>query len=741
MQCDPSHRRSHTEMSRTSTKTSSSSISNQSPAVSTPSLSLSRETTNTSTGNTPSYETNAIDDFVLFPEDTASWNPADMSLPGFDMDCDLSQFNFDINDAGVDMSDLDQSFDFSSFEQPAIQHSSYPLYDNTHYDELQWDGVLESQTEGRTRPHQSGSSKDSGNLDSSWFASSNGDLEFNDSPVSGISSSFSQTNFTPQTPALQDSSTINASSVSFSAMDWNMSDPSSSGDGDISPHSNQGFRRPANATEGGTLFTPLNQAAILRLLDTVPSYSSESGTFVDTSDQQTISSGLGHVDYPQATPSECSSRTGLAKIHRDINRTSAMVTASLEAINSSSRRTGYETLSDDLLQLRDVLDNAKSGNVESILRRSLHPATQTLSTQLQGLFTRSQRVSPSSRPVAHQVYSRLDPNLNLRLVRQCSINARRLSTALRLATDSLQQRSSSTASQSGVSISTVTTNSHSSSVQQDRDEYSVPQDAGLSTLIIPTGIYADSGYSSSSSSSGNQSSLHYADSLYGLSMRSSGVSHLVEDFNEYGAVSSAVDFSAAGLTALLKESISKVPPHVPVSDGLDREGPDTPSEASLATPISPVETSVPSRNNPHQQTSQQVQRESIVSQTEPAMAQTVTISVDSLLLDTTQLAPTSPAQHTNHSTALLSSRSVGSFTSSSLAISEEYAWGAIPQTVLERQAQSLEGGSSKMCNMSSATATALCAVSLIVTVCIPLTHLMITFLTHNRSFKHSLRRS
>lgn len=169
---------------------------NPSPAASVPSF--SHESTFASQSTTSSF--GAIDDFVLFPEDGSSWNPADMSLPE---DVDLSQFNFDINlDIPMDSSD----FDFSAFDpmQPMDFNQNSYLPSNAHGLD-QWAGLPVS----HSRPHPSASTQDSGQLDinsaDSWIhtlpdpVTNNGTHPSFSSQDSTPSSLFSTTNVSPQT--------------------------------------------------------------------------------------------------------------------------------------------------------------------------------------------------------------------------------------------------------------------------------------------------------------------------------------------------------------------------------------------------------------------------------------------------------------------------------------------------------------------------------------------------------------
>jgi len=99
-------------MSRTSTSNaSSSSRINPSPAASTPS---------TQSAVSSFCTANTFDDFILFPDDMASWNPTDMAMTNFASQ-DLSQFNFDINDIDMNVfAPITPESDFDFLSQPSF---------------------------------------------------------------------------------------------------------------------------------------------------------------------------------------------------------------------------------------------------------------------------------------------------------------------------------------------------------------------------------------------------------------------------------------------------------------------------------------------------------------------------------------------------------------------------------------------------------------------------------------------
>ncbi|TVY93383.1 hypothetical protein LAWI1_G000596 [Lachnellula willkommii] len=207
IRCDPSHSRQSNEMSRTSTTSTAKTLSssngggsshvNPSPTISIPSL--SHESSIASQTNTPPY--GAIDDFVLFPEDGSSWNPADISIPE---DADLSQFNFDIN---LDIPMNSGDFDFSNFDplpQVDFDQLSY-LPATPQLGMNQWADLPSP----HSRPHPSFSTQDAGQLDAnsqdSWINalpdsnSNRRTYPSSFSQESGESSIFSTANVSPQT--------------------------------------------------------------------------------------------------------------------------------------------------------------------------------------------------------------------------------------------------------------------------------------------------------------------------------------------------------------------------------------------------------------------------------------------------------------------------------------------------------------------------------------------------------------
>lgn len=109
-QCDPSHRRAQTDMSRSSTTSSSSASAAKTHTSSSSSSGTSSSLPSPPTNNSsiPAF-TNALDDFVLFPQEVSSWNPYSFSDTNIPNDFHLSDFDFDSFDV------TGGSIDFNEF--------------------------------------------------------------------------------------------------------------------------------------------------------------------------------------------------------------------------------------------------------------------------------------------------------------------------------------------------------------------------------------------------------------------------------------------------------------------------------------------------------------------------------------------------------------------------------------------------------------------------------------------------
>ena len=434
VQCDPSHRRSHTDMSRTSTKTSSSSQTGPSPSASAPFL--SQESTNGSVeGALPSTGISHIADFLLFPEESA-WNASDELLPSFNSNYDLndfSNFNYDVNNSMND-------FDFSAFEQSNTQQSLAYSFTNNQHGLDQWSGLFDTPVISQSTTYPSISSQDSGQLDSSWYSADSGDssgLEFSDSPSPGGEAMIHQTSSVGQKPVLHDGTFANTSSSSspagynsLTSTPFGDDSPGVSQDESAPvPSGNRKERRSRNSQ--GTL----SRAAIQRLVDAVPSYT-PSHPLADFSDQQGDAQAWsvpGYNNSPLDGHGGGNYQAGFNGGAKDvyisgIENISATVNTSIAILTSA--QPDVQALSSHLLQLRETLDKMDSSQLGGILPNSLLSSAQSLTSELQGVVSRVEHASSASRRSSHQGHRPLDPVVNPEIAQQCMINVQAMSKSL-----------------------------------------------------------------------------------------------------------------------------------------------------------------------------------------------------------------------------------------------------------------------------------------------------------------------
>lgn len=435
-------------MSRTSTSTTQTSSSGRldpSPAASTPSL--SRETTHASQSSLPSFSpSNPIDDFVLFPEDSSSWN-ADMSFPELETQ-DLGQFNFDIND--IDLTDYpsmntDQSFDFSFDQQPfSFQPDTQFAYTpnmNDQYGLDQWAEPQGFMPVSHSRPHPAGPSNDSGQLDANWQS---GWLQA-ESLISPRTTTFAD-NYWPDAlvdrPQIPQNSAVNNSPLLSDAPDWSLLEStivanSSSPGGETA---NNGLsqaseprrsrkRRAVDEQESsgtsGETFEQLGQGNVIRnapdigLLDPSDQQQSER-VHRQAGSRTSLTKGLLEQGCPE--PSAASS-----KVSQEISRlqnSAQLISKSLRSIRRAPVE--YTELSVELQQLEGVLARLSSSqHTETILSDSSMTMIESLRTQLEVLSSRGER-SRSSGGRRHKLGADLRPDH----ARELQIAARRLVQSL-----------------------------------------------------------------------------------------------------------------------------------------------------------------------------------------------------------------------------------------------------------------------------------------------------------------------
>jgi hypothetical protein len=390
----------------------------------------------------PSFSpSNPIDDFVLFPEDSTSWN-TDMSFPELEAQ-DLGQFNFDIND--IDLIDhpsmiADHSFDFSfdrqlSSFQPDSSFSYTPIVSDQYVLD-QWAEPQGFIPVSHTRPHPSGPTNDSGQLDANWQS---GWLQA-DSLISPRTTTFADNYWPdglvdhPQIP--QNSAAANNSPLISEAPDWsllestmmtNSSSPAeetaNNGPSQTSELRRSRKRRALDEPESGETFELLGQVNII---------SNSTGLgILDPSDPQQRAerqraSGISPAERLLAQGGSHFS-AGSYRVSQEIStlqNACQLVSQSLNRVKGAS--TEYIALGDELRQLQGVLARLQpSQHIDTILSDSLITLIKTLSSQLQLVASRTKNLIRPD-PSMQRVYSNLDPELRPDYLRELQVNARRL---------------------------------------------------------------------------------------------------------------------------------------------------------------------------------------------------------------------------------------------------------------------------------------------------------------------------
>ena len=475
IRCDPSHRRASDTMTRTSTSTSATSSSRPNPSppsvprVCHQSILNSHDSfASQDSFPPPSYGTSAIEDFVLFPEDTNSyWNPADMSFDSHGLD-----FDFDINDVGLDVysaSNPDQFWDFSAHDQPSgFQQGHNPVttdqyglgaYSHHHHFLLlnvsqivthsnlseqaltlidQWASSFGGQqSPEHTRPHPSSNTQDSGQpIESLPSASS-----FNASPygstdhlLQGGSSSTSPTSFTDQlTPGSSSHSSTSLTSVSSGS----------------SPQL-------LTSANGASLLTHANQDL------------SDAG-FIDSPLQ-----GYGQTLSPANS------------YFSDLENTYAEAQESLHTLQSSPAR--HQSLHSELLRFRESIDAVKTSPVDfstALVTADIMSQLHKLSSQLQVIAAEAHSLE-SFGSVTRQGFNGDKQSLSREAyIRQCQATARRLIRSL-CATICSLQTPGSTSSLSPASNTTLLASGRTAQPQSlldrnDRDSRTVGTQASSNT--------------------------------------------------------------------------------------------------------------------------------------------------------------------------------------------------------------------------------------------------------------------
>ncbi|KAK0105855.1 hypothetical protein ONS95_004369 [Cadophora gregata] len=466
IRCDPSHRRSQHDMSRASTTTTQSSSASarpspqyeSSPGSSAPAL--SRQSTQASQRVfTPS---NVIDDFVLFPEDSGSWNP-EMS------EADLGQFNFDINDIEFIAELPVQTNDFSFYQQPYNDFNFDQQLGQSFYQQPQSYSQVDGQqsfsnaplmtdsfdTPGsydldqympaaHSRPHPSGSSQDSGQIDYSqqgW-------------PEFSTDTRANQT--TPLSPS-SDWNVLESSLISDSPGDLHDRSSStglassplervSSGRSPLSSSS----RRVVNAqglaatlstgidrttANGASIHPDLNAQHQATALNSdhlnVPAVSYNSGPD-GTADPSDI------LDVPLLASRQRSSPAASTAVLRGLSENCQQVSQSLQTINSS--RSEYTGLGKDLQRLRFVADFLSSR--QTVVPGAVISVAEQFRSRLNTLSARLGSIVSTG--TSNPLLETLDPDFHAEYLRQCQVDARRLVRSLCATINTVQAQNTGT---------------------------------------------------------------------------------------------------------------------------------------------------------------------------------------------------------------------------------------------------------------------------------------------------------
>lgn len=477
-------------MSRTSTSSTSSSRPNPSPPVSVPLLS------HTSPPELPSFGTSAMDDFVLFPEDNTSWNPADLSIPEFDENLDLSQFNFDIS--GLDNfspmpNTANQPFDFSYIDQQPFVPDQYGL---DSWASAQGGDLPVS----HTRPHNSLSSNDSGQLDSSFdsgFLSTESPGSLNTPQSSG---SFAEDFWPDGSVAHPQIAQLSSVSLPSAEVDWSsglesyITATSPAGDLPASSWMNRRGRRHVER---------VRSAAIQAMVDGIPSTNSlRPQPFVNPFEQLHNTSGSLSDSPTESWYDQSQSQSpGAANggsleywdLENGLENTRALVVEATQALKSTGGT--YQPIFEELQRLQVVLANVKSGDAEGTpdLRQALVSELESLTSQLHVLLTRVKNILRSTRG-SMQRYNRLDPEYHPDHLTELSVQTRRLVSSLCATINNLPSQNTGTGDCIAVTNTPVLSSGNVQlAVSPSSPPSTHPQDAGV---YMPKGSY--SGMSSGS---------------------------------------------------------------------------------------------------------------------------------------------------------------------------------------------------------------------------------------------------
>lgn len=457
--------------STTATQSSSASarVSPQyesSPGSSAPAL--TRQSTQASQSTAAFTPSNAIDDFILFPEDS-SWNP-ELSQ------ADLGQFNFDINN-DMDFAEFPLQNDFSFYQQPfnggdfnVDQQIGHSFYQQQPYSQV---GGQQSYTDtplmtdsyntpgesydldqympvSHSRPHPSGSSQNTGQLD-------NSQLGWSELPVSQRSGdnellsstsdwSVLESTLISDSPGRTDQFFTGLASIPQERVSSGRSPLSSrssraanaNADGNVQTLAStlsSGNSRAVNATNVSSVNTGLNvqsRATISNISnrsgEPTLRYDSGSGISVDPSEI---------LDVPLLSSRQRPSSA--ATVLSSLSDHCQQVSESLQTIQSS--RSEYTGLGKDLQRLSSVVDVLQSR--QTTVPEAVVTEARAFQSQLDALSAQIGS-SVSAGTLTNPLLTTLDPDFHAEFFRQCQVEARRLVRSLCATINAVQAQNTGT---------------------------------------------------------------------------------------------------------------------------------------------------------------------------------------------------------------------------------------------------------------------------------------------------------
>ncbi|KAK6580217.1 hypothetical protein PZA11_007239 [Diplocarpon coronariae] len=369
---------------------------------------------------TPFTPLNAIDDFVLFPED-ASWNP-EMSQ------ADLGSFNFDLADTDWKMgSEFDLSF--GGRQQPFVD--DLDIDPQLVHSFNQQPHSSAGQQNITSIPHTIGSypvSAERFDLDQYLVPNQRAPVYIGPHSAAQHQEFFQQSSMSPGP-----SGDLIPSTSDWSLLESTLQDSPGGGANLSSP-----MRPPSSQTSSGGIQQRVsrNQEAVMTRGKSTAMHASgsgsRSGTVVDPPD---------NLDVPPASKQRralavhwggsSSFAGGLSTLAQECHT----VSERLRAIKSSGSEN--TALVKELQSLRSVARFLRTGG--TTVPMSTRAEVQVYQAQLQNLSTRLLEPCSGSRPAANPLLNTLDPDFYPEFLRQCQVQARRLGEELGRGTSCMQE--------------------------------------------------------------------------------------------------------------------------------------------------------------------------------------------------------------------------------------------------------------------------------------------------------------